>query len=190
MTQEEILALMKSDSDKGMEAVMKQYTALVYKIALSKLSSVCSQEDIEETVSDVFVEFYRKYETIDFSKGSLTSFIMLLAQRRSVDTFRKAVKSKNAYTVLSEDISDADTIFTEDIIMKREERNLLFDCILELGEPESTIIFRKFYFGETFAEIGKRLSLSANAVNKRYLRSIEKLSRELASIMKGEVYND
>lgn len=186
MTQEEILALMKSDSDKGMEAVTKQYTALVYKIVLNKLSSLCSQEDIEEIVSDVFVELYRKYETIDFSKGSLTAFIMLLAQRRSVDAFRKAVKNKNAYTVLSEDISDTDTIFTEDIIMKTEERNLLFDSILELGEPESTIIFRKYYFGETFAEIGKRLSMSANAVNKRYLRSIEKLSL----MMKGAIFND
>lgn len=186
MTQEEILALMKSDSDKGMEAVTEQYTALVYKIALNKLSSVCSREDIEETVSDVFLDFYRCHESIDLSKGSLTSFIMILAQRRSVDAFRKAVKAKNAYTVLNEDISDNETVFAENTILKKEERNLLFDSILELGEPESTIIFRKYYFGETYAEIGKRLSMSANAVNKRYLRSIEKLSL----MMKGETFND
>ncbi len=186
MTQEEILALMKSDSNKGMEAVTKQYTALVYKIALKKLSSVCSREDIEEAVSDVFLDFYRCHENIDLSKGSLTSFIMLLAQRRSVDTFRKAVKNKSAYAVLNEEIADDDTVFAENAILKKEERNFLLDSILELGEPESTIIFRKYYFGETYTEIGQRLSMSANAVNKRYLRAVEKLSL----MMKGEFFDD
>ena len=61
MTQEDILALMKSDPEKGMKFVTWQYTALVYKTVLHKLSSVCSMEDVEETVSDVFLDFYKSH---------------------------------------------------------------------------------------------------------------------------------
>lgn len=184
MTQEELLTLMKSDAEKGMQIMLKQYSALVYKIAWSKLSRVCSAEDIEEVVSDVFLEFYKHYQTIDLSKGSITSFIMILTQRRSVDVFRKVTKRQQLYILEENSITPGE--LTEDTILKNEERTLLFNYILELGEPDSTIIFRRFYFGETYGEIGKRLSLSENAVNKRYLRAIDRLRL----MMKGEDFCD
>lgn len=185
MTQEEVLALMKSDPEKGMQAVTWQYTALVYKTVLHKLSSVCSTEDVEETVSDVFLDFYKNYQTVDLSKGSLASFLMVLAQRRAVDVFRKKMRQKNIDMLLSEE-ENKNAERTENTALKNEERNFLINAILKLGEPDSTIIFRKFYFGETYEEIGNRLGLSANAVNKRYLRSIEKLS----IMMEGENFSD
>lgn len=184
MTQEELLELIKSDSEKGMQAILKQYAALVYKIAWNKLSSVCTKEDIEETVSDIFIEFHKCCNSIDLEKSSLTSFIMLLAQRRSVDVFRKIARQKYMYSLIENNITQSE--LTENTILENEERNILFSNILELGEPDSTIIFRKFYYGETYGEIGKRLSMSENAVNKRCLRAIDKLRL----MMKGENIGD
>ena len=88
MTQEEILSTMRTDPEKGMSTVTCLYTALVYKVVWGKLASVCTSEDIEETVSDVFLEFYRKHDSVDLSKGSLATFLITLAQRRAVDVFR------------------------------------------------------------------------------------------------------
>ncbi|MBQ8210203.1 MAG: sigma-70 family RNA polymerase sigma factor [Clostridia bacterium] len=184
MTQEELLQLIKSDTEKGMQAILKQYSALVYKIAWSKLSSVCTAQDIEETVSDIFIEFYKRIEVIDLTKGSLTSFIMLLAQRRSVDAFRKFTRQQYMYSLVENTVAESE--LTEDTILRNEDRQALFDSILELGEPDSTIIFRKYYFGETYEEIGKRLSMTANAVNKRCLRAIDRLRL----MMKGEIIGD
>lgn len=180
MTQEELLMLIRSDKDKGMQAILNQYSALVYKIAWSKLSSLCSAQDIEEAVSDVFIEFYRCAESIDLEKGSLTSFIMLLAQRRSVDAFRKFTRLQYMYSLV--DNIAVENERTEDTILQIEERQELFNAILALGEPDSTIIFRRYYFGETYEEIGKRLTMSANAVNKRCLRALDRLRL----MMKGE----
>lgn len=185
MTQEEVLALMRSFPDKGMREITFMYTALVYKTVLGKLGGVCSQEDIEETVSDVFLDFYKNYQAVDLSKGSLTSFMIVLARRRAIDVFRKIMRQKNLENMPAEkkeDITDA----TENTVLENEERTVLFDSVMQLGEPDSTIIFRKFFFGETYEEIGNRLGLSANAVNKRYLRSIEKLNL----MMKGEIFSD
>lgn len=185
MTQEEVLKLIKTDSDKGMHEVTHLYTALVYKVVWGKLSSICNTEDIEETVSDVFLDFFRSYHDIDLSKGSLTSFIITLAQRRAVDVFRKKVRQQNIDRILSENAAEL-SFRTENTVMKNEERTILLNGIIELGEPDSTIIYRKFYYGETYEEIGNRLGLSANAVNKRYLKAINKLS----NMMKGENFSD
>ena len=55
-----------------------------------KIASVCSAEDIEEVVSDVFITFYNQIESVDLSKGSLASYIMVIAKRKAVDRFRKS----------------------------------------------------------------------------------------------------
>ena len=81
---------------------------------------------------------------------------------------------------------DISVINTDNTVLKNEEREILLNGILSLGEPDSTIIYRKFFYGEKYGEIGNKLGLSENAVNKRYLRAIEKLSQ----ILKGENFCD
>ena len=185
MTQEEMLALMHSDTERGMYYVTKQYTALVYKVVWGKLKAICTPEDIEEAVSDVFVDFFRNYRSVDLSKGSLATFLIILAGRRSVDILRKVTRHKTIENMLSDKITDI-SVAAESTVLKNEERQLLLEGIFLLGEPDATIIYRKFFYGETYEEIGGRVGLSANAVNKRYLRAIEKLSK----IMKGEIFDD
>lgn len=46
-----LLRLIRADAQKGMSALMEQYTGLVYTIVKNRISTVCSLEDIEETVS-------------------------------------------------------------------------------------------------------------------------------------------
>lgn len=185
MTQEEILVLMKTDPEKGMLKLTEQYTALVWKVIWGKLSGICSSEDVEETVSNVFLDFYRKHSTVDLTKGSLASFLITLAQRRAIDEFRRVMRLKNIEKAMNEK-SEIISLQTENTVLKNEEREFLLGSILSLGEPDSTIIYRKFYYGETYSEIGNRLGLSENAVNKRYLKAIDKLS----NMMKGENFSD
>lgn len=185
MTQEEILVLMKTDPEKGMLNLTEQYTALVWKVIWGKLSGICSSEDVEETVSDVFLDFYRKHSTVDLTKGSLASFLITLAQRRAIDEFRRVMRQKSIEKAMNEK-SEIISLQTENTVLKNEEREFLLGSILSLGEPDSTIIYRKFYYGETYSEIGNRLGLSENAVNKRYLKAIDKLS----NMMKGENFSD
>lgn len=185
MTQEDLLTLMHKSPEKGLQAVTAQYAALVYKVVWGKLSAVCTSEDIEEAVSDVFLEFYKKFTCIDLSKGSLTTFLITLAQRRAVDVFRKIIRQNQIDDMLSKDVQDI-SFRTDDTVLENEERKILLEAVLKLGEPDATIIYRKFFYGENYCEIGNRLGLSENAVNKRYLRAIDKLSL----IMKGENFCD
>jgi RNA polymerase sigma-70 factor (ECF subfamily) len=54
----------------------------------------------------------------------------------------------------------------------------VFSAIEALGEPDSSIIFRKYYYGESSETIAKRLNMTESAVNTRTHRALKKL-REL-----------
>lgn len=178
MTQERLLRLLKTEPEKAMEVLTENYTGLVFKIIRCRIGAFLSESDIEEAVSDVFFDLYRSREKIDFEKGSLTSFIITLAQRRATDIFRKQKKSFFSEEPLEENTDAAAT----DVILQREERKLLLSAVTSLGEPDSLIIFRRYFLGEKYSEIGESLGLSENAVGKRLKKSLEKLS----IIMEGD----
>lgn len=89
-----LLKMIKESSNPGLSHLIDQYTPLVYTIVKSKISSVCSEEDIEEIVSDVFIAFYNQIDHVNLSKGSLAAYLTVIAKRKAVDRFRKALRLK------------------------------------------------------------------------------------------------
>ena len=81
MTEKELLALMSRDPRRGFEQAIRQYTPYVMKIVRTKLEGACSYEDIEVTVSDVFVMFH-KYITKNSSeigRGTSTKAAVMIS---------------------------------------------------------------------------------------------------------------
>ncbi len=176
-----LLKLIKTDKNKGLLNLIDQYTPLVYTVVKSKISSVCTAEDIEETVSDVFNAFYNQAERVDLSKGSIAAYLVVIAKRKAIDVFRKA--SKNAEVKLLDDENEAielsDSFDLEDEVQKKELRNKLLSVINALGEPDSTIIIHRFYLGESYKDIASVTGLSDDNVRKRLSRALRKIEKEL-----------
>ena len=59
---------------------------------------------------------------------------------------------------------------------------MLLDKIDELGEPDSTIIIQQYYYNRTTLEIGKAISMTAAAVQKRSIRARKRLRSMLTEI--------
>lgn len=121
---------------------------MVYTIVRNKIASVCSAEENEEVVSDVFITFYNQIESVDLSKGSLASYIMVIAKRKAVDRFRKSSVNRDVKLLDNEEeyIDLPDDFNLEDEFQQREIRKKLISIIKALGEPDSTIIIHRFYF--------------------------------------------
>jgi RNA polymerase sigma-70 factor (ECF subfamily) len=58
-----------------------------------------------------------------------------------------------------------------------ELRREVFGAIKTLGEPDSSIIIRKYYFGESSKEIANALKLTVSGVDTRTHRALNKLRR-------------
>ncbi len=178
MPDDELLDLFHVNSEKAFNMLLKQYTGFGYSIVYNKTSSVCTREDVEECVSDIFAKFYYIATAENPEILNVKAYLMVLAKRLAIDYFRKATAK---YKIHSIPIGECDVdIFatSEDIgfeAMRKAENEIILNAVQSLGEPDSTIIFRKFFLQETDKQIGVQLRLTKNAVNKRIHRSLKKL---------------
>lgn len=176
-----LLELMKTDKNKGLLHLIDQYTPLVYTVVKSKISSVCTEEDIEETVSDVFHAFYNQAVSVDLSRGSIAAYLVVIAKRKAIDAYRKASKNKEVRLLKDENeaIELPDSFNLEDEVQKKELKTKLLSIINSLGEPDSTIIIHRFYLGESAKNIALVTELSEDNVRKRLSRALRKIEKEL-----------
>ena len=170
--------------EKGLEKIMNQYMGFVYTIVYGKLSSICNKQDIEECVSDIFYEVYRTRNLIDLEKGSLKSYLAVLSKRTAIDVFRKQQNNANDVSLdeFEHDWIAADTNVEKSAI-ESETRNLLIREIKALGEPDSQIMIRKYYFGQSSKIVSKALGIKENTINKKVSRALAKLKQVLGGVL-------
>lgn len=186
MTDQEMLELMQNNPVEGFEMIIGKYTGLLYSIAYSKLSTVSTRQDIEECVSDVFAMFYRQRAEVDLSRGSIKAYLMILAKRTAIKQFKRACSNSGRFTSVDDETLSAELLIAaEDTtapIIEKETRTTIIRAVKSLDEPDSTIVLRKYYLGETAREIAQRVNLSQNAVEKRIARSLQKLKTILGGV--------
>ena len=184
MTDQEFKKHMERSPEECMRAIFDEYCNYVYVIAATKLKSCGTAEDIEECVSDVFTEVFKKINYIGEREGDLKGFIGVIAKRKAIDMYRK-LTVKADRTISADDEILREISSGENIIESSElsERNsILFNKIKELGEPDTTIIIKQYYYNMTVAEIGKAISMTAAAVQKRSVRARQKLKKMLCEV--------
>jgi len=59
----------------------------------------------------------------------------------------------------------------------------LINEIKALGEPDSEIIIRKYYFGQSTRLIARALKLKENTVDKKVSRGLQKLRQSLGGVL-------
>lgn len=180
-----LLNLLHNNPNDGLEAMMENYMGLVYKIVHNQLSSVLSSEDIEECVSDVFLYVFNYKDNIDLQKGSIKALLAVIAKRKSIDLYRKHKKTIDLKVPLE---SIEENTFEEfdsvsDSVSNNERNKLLIDAIKSLGEPDSEIIIRKFFFRESSKDISKVLGIKANTIDKKSSRCMNKLKKILRGVL-------
>ena len=176
-TDTEFLEMLREQPEKALGELINCYGGLVYAIVRGKLAGTCQREDMEECVSDIFYEFYSIKGQIDLQKGSLKSFLAVIAKRRAIDAFRKLSSHSSRANALA--FADVGPIYNTDdaeiSTVSHETRSELITGIKALGEPDSEIFIRRYYFGQSSKEIGKALKLKPNTVDKRISRGLNKL---------------
>lgn len=183
MTDTEWLHLMEKSPQKAHLALIDKYGNLVYAIVISKLRGCAVREDIEDCVSDVFVEVFRNIDKFCESKGSLKSFISTIAKHIAINTFRRITYRKNNSVSIEEDnveLPPSDET-PEDQTNKKFFRNRLWEIVKSLGEPDASIIIYQYFYDLTVREISEKVSMTPAAVQKRSIRARERIKKVLVN---------
>lgn len=165
MEDREIIEIMKSDEEKAMKIILDKYTRLVYHIVKSR---VYNFSEVEDVTSEIFIEFYEKWDNLDLEKGSIKSFLATLATRRSIDWIRK---QKNELE-LNEEIPFEGVEIIDEII-EREDKKRVLDLLDYLKEPDKTFVISRYFFKISSKELATKYEMSANTIDKRISRGIE-----------------
>ena len=182
MNDELLLSEIKKNPSKGFDLLLNEYSAFVFRVCLAVLGSAGTKEDAQECASDVFAVFYKNIEKVDLSKGSIKGFLAFLSRNAAIDRRRKLVRESG----LTVPLENAQDLFFAAAAFESSEKKERSRLVAEaLGEPDRTIILRKYFFGESAKEISKCISISAETVQKRSRRALEKLRAFLESSMGG-----
>lgn len=180
-----ILKRLNDSPEKGLQLLMDAYMGLVYTIVSGKLRDSCSKEDIEECVSEVFFELFRSRAKIDPQQSSLKTFVALVATRKAINRYNKSNRYYKRIATLPEEelfgLADAESTEASNDYVDKETREAMIEGIKALGEPDSEIMIRKYYFGQNTKEVAEALQLKPATVDKKVSRGLAKLR----SMMKG-----
>lgn len=178
MEDRKLLSLLKKDANAGMEQLMNQYAGLVYAVVRARLSDTCCiSSDIEDCVADVFSEFYHGLSAFDPAISSIKSYLCVMARNDATDLLRRRAKQRGQIWLDDEQslLQVADDMEIESDLAEQELRREVLAAVKQLGEPDASILIRKYYLGETTKQIADALGLSASNVDTRTHRALYKL---------------
>ena len=170
MNEKKLLELLQKKPNEGMKVLMAEYMGYCYHIVRNRLLDF-PQEDIEECVSDIFLDVYRYRNKMDLEKGGFRGMIAVIARRRAADRYDLAVKKGT--------LPLEDGLQEEARGLSFEEKELLLEAIRTLGDPDEKILIWKFYYGYPTKKIAEILGIKENTVDQKVKRGLEKLRKTL-----------
>lgn len=154
----------------ALEKVIDIYTPYVGTVIYNVIGSVMTKQDMEEVISDAFVALWRSADKFDSKKGSLRTYLGTIARNLA----KNKLASQNMHSELTENVTDPHNE-PYDKIERHEERETLIKAINELGEPDSEIFMRYYYYDEKISYISKIIDLPVNTVKTKLARGRVKL---------------
>lgn len=176
MSDAELLDLLRKNPEKGLKALIAQYSGIVYAVMRRNLPDAFCAADAEACAAEIFSEFYFDLDKFDPSKGSIKAWLCVIARHNAVDLARR---DKSVLPLDEEIRADIGGISLESDLEEQELRRAVLSEVKSLDEPDREILLRKFYLGESSKEIAKRLKMSVSNVNTRTSRAVEKLREKL-----------
>jgi len=176
MKDEKLLELLRSDPNAGMSKLISRYSGLVFTIVRGRLENVCDSYEIEDCVTDVFLHFMSGIERF-VPAASIKNYLAVIARNTALTYIRNRLKT---------DSIDDDDFFIEipdgaDFTEEIAEKQILESIYEEIGKmdhPDSDIMIRKYYFGQSSKRIAADLKMTVSAVDTRAHRAMEKLRKK------------
>ena len=176
MNDENLIKLLKKNPSKGLSCAIEQYGGLVKTIAI-RIIGYENQQDIEECVSDVFVELWKSINNYDKEKGILKNYIISIARFVCINKFRRQMNHREIIPL--EESGLEQDFDMDDEVSSNINKKIIKETIYNLPQPDKDIFIRRYYLFEAVKDIAASLDLNAKAVENKLYRGKEKLKDAL-----------
>lgn len=170
MSDDKILALLAQDERQGFEKLVTQYAAYISVIVSSRLRFL-SDDERKDEVSDIFLELLEGLRREKYKVRSLKAYVSVIAVRRCVGRYRKQRAEDGSIPI--------DELPEQPFTDSGYERTELIAALKALGEPDCEIFIRRYFLGQTSAEIADALGIKANTADQKISRGLKKLRESM-----------
>jgi len=177
LSDEILIQKLHEGDQEAFSYMIHTYSKLLWVVAGGILGSIGTTQDIEECISDVYVQVWKNPMAFNHKKGSLKTFLAVIAKSKALNVYRKLSRTK--MVELDEAVNSADSDLL-DYILEKEMSRELYAAITSLTEPDKEILIRRYFFDEKPSIIATKISLSVKEVKNRLYQSKLKLRSKLA----------
>lgn len=151
------------------EKVISKYSDMVYRIALTRCSTIENAEDVFQEVFMKFSEKKPKFENSEHEKAWFIRVTINLSKNVRNSNWNKKVVSLD-----------------ENMVFNSKEENDIFSLVSELPKNYKTVIYLSYYEGYKVNEISKILKMNENTVKTWLFRAREMLKDKLEGGFENE----
>lgn len=168
-----LLMRLKKKKRNAIDEAIAVYTPYISTVLYNMLGNRLPKEDIEEIISDVFVALWKNAACIDLEKGTLRAYLAAVARNFAL----KKLNQQRAYTRLDEIALSDETAVAD----ANTANSIVWDAVMQLGEPDNEIFVRYYKFGEKIKEIAKATGINPSTIKTKLSRGKRKLKEILSN---------
>lgn len=166
----QLLLQLRTRDSHSIDRAIDSYTPYLSTVLYNAVGSALPKEDLEEILADVFLALWNHADSIDLSKGTLRSYLAASARNAAFTRLRKQHDC-----IVPNEVEPISADFTQ----SHSDKDLLWQSVMALGEPDNEIFVRYYKYNETLREIAKATGLNLSTIKTKLSRGKRKLKKML-----------
>jgi RNA polymerase sigma-70 factor (ECF subfamily) len=170
--QRKLARALRRGDPRSVDLVVTSYGAMLRGYLSEALSDHGAVEDVFQ---QTLIEVWRRGPSFDPARGSLATWLLMIARSRAIDQMRRRVPEPYDPASVTLEL-DRDT---EDETAALEEHWRIAGMLAALPREESQLLVLRFYEGLTQRQIAERTGIPLGTVKMKMVRALERLRTEL-----------
>lgn len=177
MTEATALLRLQHGREDALAWFIDKYTAYVCTVIRYIIGASMTEEDVEETASDVFLTLWQRADCVTLA--TLRPWLGGVARNKA----KQKLRERGLALSLDEDLLALEGADPEETLEQADRDRQVREAVLTMEATDRAIFLRYYYHCQPIAVIARELGVPVSTVKSRLKRGREKLREKLENIV-------